>query len=107
MNKEMKRLLSKYIFRCVIITCLLCFCAGVVTAKQRSEYNTYFTPYAVMTLKNTADTIDITVDEKQYSLDMNQIKGLKKYRKYLYFTPFSSSVLFFESIFSLFSTFKG
>ena len=107
MNKEMKKIFSKYIFRCVIITCLLCFCAGIVTAKQRSEYNTYFTPYAVMTLKNTADTIDITVDEKQYSLDMSKIKALEKYRNYLYFTPISGTLFFFDSIFSLFTTFKG
>ena len=107
MNKEMKKILSRYIFRCVIITCLLCFCAGIVTAKQRSEYNTYFTPYAVMTLKNTADTIDLTVDEKHYSLDISKVKNLAKYRNYLYFTPFSCGVFFFDSFFSLFSTFKG
>lgn len=102
MNNEMKKILSRYIFRCVIITCLLCFCAGIVTAKQRSEYNSYFTPYAVMTLKNTADTIDLSVDEKHYSLDVTKIKGLAKYRKYLYFTPFSCPLFFFESIYNFF-----
>ncbi len=107
MNNEMKKMLSKYVFRCVIITCCLCFCAGIVTAKQRSEYNTYFTPYAVMTLKNTADTIDLTVDDKHYSLDTSKIKSLAKYRDYLYFTPISGPIFFFDSILSLFSTFKG
>ena len=107
MNKEMKKILSGYIFRCVIITCLLCFCAGIVTAKQRSEYNSYFTPYAVMTLKNSADTINITVDDKQYSLDMSRIKSLSEYKNYLYFTPFSCGIFVLESFFSLFSTFKG
>lgn len=107
MNNEMKKMLSKYIFRCVIITCCLCFCAGIVTAKQRSEYNTYFTPYAVMTLKSNNDTIDLSVDEKHYSLDMSKIKDLSKYRDYLYFTPISGPIFFFDSILSLFSTFKG
>lgn len=107
MNKEMKKMLSKYIFRCVIITCCLCFCAGIVTAKQRSEYNTYFTPYAVMTLKSNNETIGLSVDEKLYSLDMSKIKGLASYRDYLYFTPISGAIFFFDSILLLFSTFKG
>ena len=107
MNNHIKKILSEYMLKCVIVTCVLCLCAGAVTAKQRSEYNSYFTPYAVMTLKNTADTIDLTVDEKQYSLDMSKIKGLKKYRNYLYFTPISGTLFFFDSIFSLFNTFKG
>lgn len=107
MNNEMKNILSGYILRCVIIACLLCFCAGTVTAKQRSEYNSYFTPYAVMTLKSTSDTIALTVDEKSYSFDLSKIKELDKYRNYLYFTPFSVGVFIFDGFFSLFSTFTG
>ena len=106
MNKEMKKILSRYFFRCVIITCLLCFCTGIITAKQRSEYNSYFTPYAVMTLKSGSDTIDLSVDEKHYSVDVRALKDLAKYRSYLYFTPFSATVFFFESIYDFFSSFK-
>lgn len=107
MNREMKKILSRYFFSCVIVTCLLCFCTGIITAKQRSEYNSYFTPYAVMTLKSSNNKIDLRVDEKQYTVDMSDLKGLSKYHNYLYFTPFSCGVFFFESFFSLFSTFKG
>ena len=106
MNDVMKKILSRYMLRCVVITCLLCFCAGVVTAKQRSEYNSYFTPYAVMTLKSADNVIDLSVDEKHYSFDMGKLKALEKYRNYLYFTPFSVGVFFFDSFFSLFNTFK-
>ena len=107
MNNEMKRLLSKYLFRCVVLTCLLCFCAGIVTAKQRSEYNSYFTPYSVMSVKTMGDTLNVSVDERSYSVDFGKIKDLAQYRKYLYFTPFSCAVFFFESIYEFFSSFKG
>ena len=107
MNREMRNILSKFILRCVVITCLLCFCAGAVTAKQRSEYNSYFTPYAVLTLKNTGNAINLTLDERRYSFDMTGLKELANYRSSVYFTPISGVVFFFDSFFSLFSTFKG
>ena len=106
MNDEMKKILSKYMLSCVVVACLLCLCAGAVTAKQRSEYNTYFTPYAVLSVKNIGEEISISVDDKHYSIDMCKIKDLSQYRKYLYFTPFSCTVFFFESIYEFFSSFK-
>ena len=107
MNREMKKILSGFLMRCVVLTCLLCLCAGVITAKQRSEYNSYFTPYAVMAVKNNGSEITMTVDDKSYSFDLSQLKSLERYRNYLYFTPFSCSVFFFESIYEFFSSFKG
>ena len=107
MNKEMKKILSRYLLRSVVLTCLLCLCAGAVTAKQRSEYNSYFTPYAVMSLKSSGEKITVTVDDNDYSLDFDSVRRLASYRKYLYFTPFSCLTFFFESILSVFSTFKG
>ena len=106
MNSEMKKILSKYMLSCVIVTCLLCLCAGAVTAKQRSEYNSYFTPYAVLSVKTVGQGISVSVDDKSYSLDFSRVKDLGKYRKYLYFTPFSCTVFFFESIYDFFSSFK-
>lgn len=106
MNNEMKKILSRYIFRCVVLTCVLCLCAGVVTAKQRSEYNTYFTPYAVMSLKSSSEKITVTLDDDAYSFSFDEVKKLAPYRKYLYYTPFSCATFFFESILSVFGTFK-
>ena len=106
MNDEMKKILSGYLFRCVVITCLLCFCAGAVTARQRSEYNSYFTPYAVLSVKTVENQLSVNVDEKNYNFDLGVIKDLSQYRKYLYFTPFSCAVFFFESIYDFFSSFK-
>lgn len=99
MNKEMKKIVSKFLLYCVILTCLLCLTAGAVTAKQRSEFNSYFTPYAVLTVKNTDNGISLKVDEKDYRIDLSKLKELSAYRNYLYFTPFSAAVFFFESFF--------
>lgn len=107
MNKEMKKILSRYLMVCVVLTCLMCLMAGAVTAKQRSEYNSYFTPYAVMSLKSNDESITISVDDNDYSFSFDSLKKLRPYRKYLYFTPFSCGIFFFESILSIFSTFKG
>ena len=106
MNDEMKKILSKYMLSCVVITCLLCLCAGAVTAKQRSEYNSYFTPYAVLSVKNVGSEVNISVDERSYSFDLSRVKDLAQYRRYLYLTPFSCTVFFFESIYEFFSSFK-
>ena len=102
----MRRIISTFLVCCVVMTCLLCFFAGAVTAKQRSEFNSYFTPYAVMMVSSSSDTISVTVDKKNYSFDISEVKSLAKYRKYLYFTPFSCGVFFFESLCEFFSSFK-
>ena len=107
MNKEMKKIIARFLFRCTVLICLLSFLAGVVTVKQRSEFNSYFTPYAVLTLKNTDSEISLNIDEKEYSFDFSEFKCLSKYRSYLYFTPFSCVVFFFESVYNFFSSFKG
>ena len=106
MNDEMKKILSKYMLSCVVVTCLLCLCAGAVTAKQRSDYNTYFTTYAVLSVKTADDGISVSVDDRSYRFDTGRLKDLAQYRKYLYFTPFSCTVFFFESIYEFFSSFK-
>ena len=106
MNNEMKKILSKYMRKCVVITCLLCLCAGVVTAKQRSDYNTYFTTYAVLSVKSIGESISVNVDDRSYNVDLRTVKDVSEYRKYLYFTPFSCTVFFFESIYEFFSSFK-
>lgn len=106
MNDEMKKILSKYMISCVVVTCLLCLCAGAVTAKQRSDYNTYFTTYAVLSVKTAGEGVSVSIDDRSYNFDAGRLKDLAAYRKYLYFTPFSCTVFFFESIYEFFSSFK-
>lgn len=106
MNGEIKKIFSDFFFKCVVITCLLCFCAGTVTAKQRSEFNSYFTPYAVLSVKNQGTAVQVSVDEESYSFDLGRLKELGRYKNYLYFTPLSAVMFFFDSIYEFFSSFK-
>ena len=106
MNSEIKKIFSRFFFKCVVTTCLLCFCAGIVTAKQRSEYNSYFTPYAILSVKNAGDSIQVNVDEEVYNFDFVRLKEFLRYKNYLYFTPISSVMFFFDSVYEFFSSFK-
>ena len=106
MNREMKKILSAFLLKSVVLTCLLCLCAGAITAKQRSDFNSYFTPYAVLSVKNVGQGINVQLDDESYSLDFNKIKDLGRYKNYLYFTPFSCTVFVFDSICEFFSSFK-
>ncbi len=103
MNDELKRILSAFFLVSSIIACLTLFGAGTLTAKQRSEYNSFRTEYAVLTVKTTADKIEVEVDDKQFSLDFSFMKEALKYKQWLYFTPFSPYLFFIESVYEVFS----
>jgi hypothetical protein len=106
MNKEMKKILSVFLLKSVVLTCLLCICAGAITAKQRSDFNSYFTPYAVLSVKNVGQGINVQLDDENYSFDFSKLKDLGRYKKYLYFTPFSCTFFIFDSLYDFFSSFK-
>lgn len=102
MNEEMKKILSRFFLVSVIIACFTLLGAGVLTAKQRSEYNSYRTEYAVLTLKTQGGRIDLSVDDKQYSLDLAPLKKADDYRQLLYFTPLSTFLFFGEAVYEFF-----
>ncbi len=104
MNDEMKKIISQFLFVSVLISCFTLFGAGSLTAKQRSEYNSYRTEYAVFTLKAQGNKIDLRVDEKQYSLALPSLKKLKAYREWIYLTPFAPVFFFGECISDIFSS---
>lgn len=103
MNEEMKKILSRFFLVSVIITCITLVGAGTLTAKQRSEYNSYRTEYAVLTLKTQKGRIDLSVDDKQYSLDFSGFRKAEEHKQWLYFTPFSTLFFFGESVYEIFS----
>ncbi len=104
MNEEMKKILSRFFLVSVVIACLTLIGAGTLTAKQRSEYNSYRTEYAVLTLKSHNGRINLSVDEKQYTLDVSSLKKAEEYKQWLYFTPFSTLFFFGESLYEFFSS---
>ncbi len=104
MNDEMKKIISQFLFVSVMISCFTLFGAGSLTAKQRSEYNSYRTEYAVLTLKAQGNKIDLTLDEKNYSMDLPSLQKLKNYREWIYLTPFAPVFFFGECISDIFSS---
>lgn len=102
MNDEMKKLISRFLFASVFISCLTLFFAGSITAKQRSEYNSYRTQYTLLTIKTQDSQIDLSLDEKNYTLDLSGFKSLKKYENLIYLTPISPLFFCFECVFNIF-----
>ena len=103
MNDELKRIISTFLFVSVLIACLTLFGAGTLTARQRSEYNSYRTHYAVLTLKNEGDRVNIKVDDRQINLALTLPEKLREYKDYIYFTPFSTFFFFSECVYEIFS----
>ncbi len=104
MNDEMKKILSRFFVVSVIIACLTLLGAGTLTAKQRSEYNSYRTEYALLTLKASTGRIDLNIDDRQYSIDLTSLKRAEDYKEWLYLTPLSCVLFLGECIFDIFSS---
>lgn len=98
MNNEMKRILSSFFMTAVIIYCLSFVCVGAVTARQRSEYNTYCREYAVLALKSQGEKLSVSLDEKKLDFDLSRLKLPQEYRGYVYVTPLAGLALFYESV---------
>lgn len=103
MNDEMKKIISRFLFVSVIISCFTLLGAGTLTAKQRSEYNSYRTEYAVLSMKSYGSKIAVKLDEREYSFDLPSFKKLKDSSEWIYITPFSPFFFFGECIFDIFS----
>lgn len=101
MNDEMKKLMSRFLLVSVFIGCVTVLFVGTVTAKQRSEYNSYHTEYALLTVKSQNSRVNVEIDEKSYSFDLSNLKKLKKYENAIYLTPLSPVFFLCECIFDI------
>ena len=77
MNDEMKRLLSRFMFVSVLICCLGLLASGSITASQKSAKNTFDKAYAVMSIKNTGNKLEINMGEEKYNLNLNLTEKIK------------------------------
>ncbi len=103
MNDEMKKIISHFLFVSVIISCLTLLSAGTLTAKQRSEYNSYRTEYALLTFKTSDRKIDLSLDDKKYTFDFSRFRLDEEQVEWLYLTPASVFLFLGECIFDIFS----
>lgn len=98
MNKEMKKILSKFCFVNFIICCIIMFAVGTLTAKQQSAYNIQYEKYAVLSMKTQGNKIEMNVDEETITLDFEKIQIKEKIEKYSVYTPFYCVIYFCESL---------
>lgn len=98
MNKEMKNLLGKFFFTNVVISCLILFLCGSITAAQRTAYNTYLKNYAVVSMKSEGKKVKMEGFSKEIYFTHPEKTKLEKLKRYLKITPFASLVYFVESI---------
>lgn len=89
MNDDMKRLLSRFLCVSVLIGCFVLLFVGTITAKQRSEYNSYRTEYAVLTVKSQNRRVSVEVGENSFNLDLSPMKEIDKYKNLILLTPLS------------------
>lgn len=94
MNDEMKKLLSRYLFTSVVICCLGLLISGSITASQKSAKNAFDKAYAVMSIKNTSDILEINMGEKKYDFSIDIKSKIKEYEDYIMLTPMASAYYF-------------
>ena len=98
MNNEMKKIMGKFCFVSVVICCITAFCVGTVTAKQRSDYNIFYKQYPVFSMKTTEKKIEMTIDERKITFDIEKLKIPKQYERFIYYTPLSCIAFFIQSV---------
>lgn len=86
MNEEMKRMLGKFLFVTVIISCASAFLAGSTAVREKGEYNLNMTKYAVMSFSATSEKLEATLQNEEISLNIPLRKMADKLKRYVSFT---------------------
>ncbi len=105
MNDEMKKLLSRFLFVSVLICCLGLLASGSITASQKSAKNTFDKAYAVMSIKNNKDSLQINMGQEQFTFNINLKEKIKEYEDYIILTPLASVYYFGQSAYEFNSQF--
>ena len=106
MNDEMKKLLSKFLFMSVLICCSGLLVSGSVTASQNSAKNAFDRAYAVMSVKNTGEKVEINMGEQQFTFATDIGEKIKRYEDYIILTPVASIYYFGKTAAELIQTIK-
>lgn len=98
MNEEMKRMLGKFLFATVIISCIAAFFAGSTAVKEKGEYNLNLTKYAVMSFSATSQKLEATLEEDELSVSIPVRKAVGYLERYIGFTFLSPFYYMAESV---------
>ena len=106
MNREMKRVISKYFFTTGVISCIILLFCGCITASQRSAYNAYLTRYSVISMKSEGESLKMQGFEKDINLQLPGKEQTEKLRRCMRFSPFASVVFFGECLEEMLQSFS-
>lgn len=98
MNKEMKKLLGKFFFVNVVISCMILLSSGSITAAQRTAYNAYLREYAVLSMNSEGEKVKMQGLSRDISFTVPEKGEIEKFGRYLKLTPFASVVFLLEAI---------
>ena len=103
----MKKLLSGFLFTGVLICCTGLLVSGSITASQKSAKNTFDRAYAVMSVKNSGERLEITMGQQQLSFTTDIGEKIKRYEDYIILTPAATVYYFGKTAAELFRTLKS
>ncbi len=98
MNAEMKRILGKFIFTNAVIACVILFFCGSITAAQRTAYNAYLKEYAVLSMVNRGQQVEMEGFSREISFTLPQKAQMQKLVRCMKLTPLASVIFFGESL---------
>ncbi len=74
----MKRIMRQYVFTLAFILCLASFAGGIITVKEKTQYNMDMSPYSTVTITEGTDGIKITFGEKETFIKREYIEKIGK-----------------------------
>lgn len=98
MYKETKRMLAQFCFVNTVISCVIIFLCGTLTASQKTAYNIYLREYSVLTLAGTSESVNMNLDGEVITFNLPDEKKRQTLRRYLKLTPFASAVYLSELV---------
>ncbi len=98
MNSEMKRLIGKFFFTNAVISCVILFFCGSITAAQRTAYNTYLKEYAVLSMVSSGQQLKMEGLSKDISFTLPEKTQIRSLVRFMKLTPFASVIFFGESL---------
>lgn len=77
-----RQLLRQYLLSLTVLFCIFILFCGIITVRERTEYNMSLTPYSQLSLENEGDYIKIKLEERELVFEKAQLKKALKGRTY-------------------------
>ena len=74
----MKRIMRQYAFTVAFILCLACFAGGIITVKEKTQYNMDMSPYSTVSIDKEDYAVIISAGENETVIRHSDIEKLSK-----------------------------